>query len=214
MVEVKFCGLTREEDAACAGALSAGYAGVIFAGGPRELAPDRALSLHLAAGANVKRVGVFGADFRTRIGRVTEVDALDVVQLHADPSVADVRDARRLFAGEVWAAVRIERDAIPIVAEALFAEADAVLLDARVPGKLGGAGVALPWRQIAMEIERIRRGHRLVLAGGLRPDNVAEAVEALLPQIVDVSSGVESAPGIKDQSKMQAFSRAVHGRSE
>ena len=209
MVEVKFCGLTREEDAAYAATLGANYAGVIFAGGPRELTPERARDVHAAAGMSLRKVGVFGADFRTRIGEVTRIAPLDVVQLHADPTVADVHDARAVFGGLVWAAVRIEGEQIPESAAELFSAADAVLLDARVPGMLGGAGVALPWVRIAEALKRIREGGRLVLAGGLRPQNVSDAVAALAPDIVDVSSGVESAPGIKDHARMEAFIRAA-----
>ena len=84
-----------------------------------------------------------------------------------------------------------------------------MLLDAKVPGRLGGAGVPLPWGSIARAIERIRGSGRLVLAGGLLAENVAEAVAALAPDIVDVSSGVESAPGIKDHTRMRDFQRAA-----
>lgn len=214
MAEVKFCGLTREADAAMAAELGATHAGVIFAGGPRELSPDRAAAVHAAAGARVLRVGVFGADFRTRVPVVTRSTSLDVIQLHADPGPADISDARRIFSGKVWAVVRIAGSHIPASAGSLFREADAVLLDARVPGKLGGAGVAIRWDAIAGALERIRADGRLVLAGGLTAENVQEAMSALDPDIVDVSSGVESLPGIKDHTRMRAFARAVQGDAE
>ena len=211
MADVKFCGLTLEADAAAAAALGAAYAGVIFAGGPRELAPERAAQVHAAAGAGVTRVGVFGADFRTRVPLVTRLAPLDVIQLHADPTPSDIRDARGIFHGRVWAVVRIAGDVVPESAGALFEEADAVLIDARVAGRLGGSGVPLPWERMAAAIGRIRGRARLVLAGGLSPENVQEAVAALNPDVVDVSSGVESAPGIKDHSRMRAFVRAAQG---
>jgi phosphoribosylanthranilate isomerase len=214
VAEVKFCGLTREEDAAFAASLGATHAGVIFAGGPRELRPEVARDVHDAAGGSVRRVGVFGADFRTRIGVVTTVAPLDVVQLHADPTPADVLAVRQLFDGEVWATVRVPAASLPDGIAALFGVADAILLDARVPGKLGGAGVTLPWAQLAEAVSRIRSGGRLVLAGGLRPENVEEAVAAIKPDIADVSSGVESAPGIKDHARMEAFVRAATGSVE
>ena len=211
MVDVKYCGLTREEDAAYAAQVGASFAGVIFAGGPRELTPDRARLIHAAAGGTLQRVGVFGADFRTRIAHIVSRVPLDIVQLHADPTAADVREARKVFGGSVWAVVRVVGGALSESAAALFGEADAVLLDAKVPGGLGGSGVTLPWAQIAHGLGPIRQGSRLVLAGGLRPENVAEAVDALSPDIVDVSSGVESAPGIKDHARMLAFFRAATG---
>lgn len=197
-----------------AASVRAAFVGVIFAGGPRELTPARAGAIHAAAAGAVRRVGVFGADFRTRIPEVTSVAPLDVVQLHADPGPDDIRDARLIFRGEVWAAVRVKGDQMPGSAAGLFADADAVVLDARVPGRLGGAGVALPWDRIAMEIRRMRTDGRLVLAGGLTAENVAEAVAVLMPDVVDVSSGVESAPGIKDHTRMRDFIRAATGSAE
>lgn len=194
-----------------AASLGAAFAGVIFAGGPRELTPARAHAVHSATEGAVQRVGVFGADFRDRIPAVVAVDALDVVQLHGDPTPADIQAARGLFGGEVWAAIRVEGDQIPVGAVDLFVEADAVLLDARAPGRLGGSGVALPWGRIAEAVGRIRSDSRLVLAGGLTAENVAEAVAALMPDVVDVSSGVEWAPGIKDHARMMAFVRAATG---
>jgi phosphoribosylanthranilate isomerase len=87
--------------------------------------------------------------------------------------------------------------------------ADAVVLDAAVVGQLGGTGVAIDWAALAPEMHRLRMRGRVVLAGGLRPENVARAVALATPDIVDVSSGVESAPGAKDPERMRAFARAV-----
>ena len=212
VVEVKYCGLMREEDAAYVASLGARFAGTIFAGGPRELSPDRARLVHAASGGSLQRVGVFGADFRTRIAEVLAVVPLDVIQLHADPTAVDVRDARSAFGGMVWAVVRVAGGDLPAHTAALFGVADGVLLDAKAPSGLGGSGVALPWAQIARVLGPIRQGGRLILAGGLRPENVGDAVDALSPDIVDVSSGVESALGIKDRARMLAFFRAATGR--
>jgi phosphoribosylanthranilate isomerase len=211
MIEVKFCGMTREADAAFAAAAGATYIGVIFAGGPREVAVEAAGRILGGAGPGVKRVGVFGADYRERIPRVESIVALDVVQLHADPTLDDLRAARRIFRGVIWTAVRVGGAILPGHADALFAEADGVLLDPRVAGKLGGTGQVLPLRDLAPAVEKARKGAvaRLVLAGGLTAENVSEAIEILPPDVVDVSSGVESAPGIKDHAKIGAFANAV-----
>jgi len=83
-------------------------------------------------------------------------------------------------------------------------------LDAHVPGKLGGTGVTLPWAMLIERLQPLRsRAAKLVLAGGLRPENVASAIRVLQPDVVDVSSGVETAPGIKDHARMRAFRDAV-----
>jgi phosphoribosylanthranilate isomerase len=213
VIEIKFCGMTREADAAFAARAGATYIGVIFAGGPREIPPERAASVLAAAGDGVKRVGVFGADYRERIPLVLSAVDLDVVQLHADPGVDDLREARRVFGGTVWAAVRVPGTALPEDAAALFRRADAVLLDPRVSGQLGGTGQRLPLEDLAPAVQRSREGAsaRLVLAGGLTPENVAEAIRMMPPDVVDVSSGVESAPGVKDHAKVGAFADAVRG---
>ena len=206
MAEVKFCGLTRHEDAAEAARLGAGYLGVIFAGGPRLLTADRARAMFSGVPRDPRRVGVFGAVSADALGRTADEVGLDIVQLHADPDVAAVRGARKATGRPVWAALRIVGAAIPAGAEDLFAEADAVVLDARAGHMLGGTGIALPWGEIAAELAKLRRARAsLVLAGGLTAANVAEAVRLIEPDIVDVSSGVESAPGVKDHQRMRDF---------
>ena len=206
---VKFCGLTRPEDAAMASSLAAAYAGVIFAGGPRLLAPERARAVLASAGA-ARKVGVFGAQSPDEIGTIARDVGLDVVQLHGDPGPADVEAVRACFAGEVWAVLRCEGADVPETTRELFATADAVVLDARVPGQLGGTGVTVAWHQLG-DVLAPWRIAGLVLAGGLTPANVAEAVRALAPEVVDVSSGVELAPGVKDHERMRAFKRAATG---
>jgi phosphoribosylanthranilate isomerase len=213
-VEIKFCGLTRADDAAEAERLGATYVGVIFAGGPRRLAPEAARSVHAAAAPHVRRVGVFGADSADRLAAAALDLGLDVIQLHGDPAARDVEALRGVFGGAVWAVARVTGDRLPAVTAELFEVADAVVLDARVDGAIGGTGLPLPWADLAEQVGRAREGHRarLAVAGGLRPSNVASAIAALSPDIVDVSSGVESAPGVKDHQLMRAFARAVRGR--
>ena len=213
MVEIKFCGLTRPEDAARAVALGASYAGVIFAGGPRTLSSTRAREVFAPlAGATVRRVGVFGADPPDEILRIAHENALDVLQLAGDSNGENGLTLRRHFDGAIWPVVRVfpASSEIPGTADDLFAVgADAVVLDAQVGARLGGTGVALDWSAIAPAVASLREKGRVVLAGGLRADNVARAVALLRPDVVDVSSGVESAPGIKDPELMRAFVAAV-----
>lgn len=212
-VAVKFCGLTRPEDAAAASALGAAYAGVIFAGGPRLLSPERAREV-LAAASGARKVGVFGVRDAAEIASVAREVGLDVVQLHGDPDADAVERVRRLFAGEVWAVVRCDGARVPSHTAALFGTADAVVLDAKVPGQLGGTGVTVPWPALREVLAPWRGGAPVVLAGGLTPDNVAEAIAALGPAVVDVSSGVEVAPGVKDHDRMRAFWHAATGNPE
>jgi phosphoribosylanthranilate isomerase len=120
-----------------------------------------------------------------------------------------VRQVKQAFDGAVWAVVRLAADEMTFDFSAWFDAADAVLVDAKVPGGLGGTGVALPWDRLRDSIERSRHGRPLVVAGGLTPDNVASAVAALSPDVVDVSSGVESAVGVKHHARMSEFVESV-----
>lgn len=211
MVEVKFCGLTRPADAAEAVALGAGYVGAIFAGGPREITPEAAREvLRPAAGTGVRRVGVFGSQSVSEILRIASVAELDIVQLSYGGSSEHWIGLRAAYSGGVWAVAHVA-DAVAVDAAATWFNdgIDAVVLDAAVAGKLGGTGVALDWTAVSPAVQRLRATGRVVLAGGLRPENVATALDVVAVDIVDVSSGVESAPGIKDPSRMRAFAEAV-----
>lgn len=211
MTALKFCGLTNAIDAAAAAHAGATYAGVIFAGGPRLLTPETAALVLAAAGPSVQGVGVFGDQSPTVVAEWMAISGARVAQLHADPTPAHVRAVRRAGVSNVWAVVRVAGEVLPPEAEALADAADALVLDAKVEGRLGGNGVTLPWNALARQLSAWPSRPRLVLAGGLRPSNVADAVAVLLPDVVDVSSGVERAPGVKDHTAMYAFADAVRG---
>jgi phosphoribosylanthranilate isomerase len=211
LAKVKFCGMTRPEDAALASEIGASYIGVVFADGPRRVSPSRGREILDAAGGKIRRVGVFGTNQPDEIARASELAGLDVVQLHADPTPSEVRSIRTTFRGEVWAAIRLAGHHIPKDAESLFDTADAVVLDARSEQRLGGTGRALPWSEVAVDLARDRGSSAVVLAGGLKPDNVGSAIRTLAPDVVDVSSGIESAPGIKDPWLMREFFAAATG---
>jgi phosphoribosylanthranilate isomerase len=209
--EIKFCGMTREEDVDAAVGLGARYVGVIFAGGPRSITTERARALLQRVPGGVSRVGVFGPTVEGRSAYVAQELGLDVMQLHGDPDEAAVAHVREAFRGAVWAALRVRDNALPARAGALFRAADAVVLDTYSPTALGGTGRPLPWADLAEAVGAVRQAGRLVLAGGLRPDTVWTAMRALRPDVVDVSSGVESAPGVKAHEKLRAFRDAVRG---
>jgi len=217
LAKVKFCGMTRPQDAALAGEIGASYIGVVFADGPRRVTPIQGRAILDAVGSMAKRVGVFGTNSPEEIEKASHEARLDVVQLHADPTTADVRAVRMKFSGEVWAAIRIAGSHIPPESESLFTTADAIVLDsrserhARSERRLGGTGEALPWNELAVDLVRDRGSAAVVLAGGLKPGNVASAVRTLAPDVVDVSSGVESSPGVKDPWLMREFYAAASG---
>lgn len=211
-VEVKICGLTRAEDAEAADAAGAAYLGVIFAGGARERTPAEARAT--LAGRRARKVGVFASQSEGEIADTASIVGLHVVQLHADADPERVHAVRAATGLEIWAVVRTADGALPAHAEELADAADALLVDALAPGRLGGTGATVPWGILGESLDAMTSGHRIILAGGLTPENVAEAIGYVSPMVVDVSSGVESSPGVKDHARLRAFIAAVRATSD
>jgi phosphoribosylanthranilate isomerase len=199
----------REEDAALAGVLGAAYVGMIFAGGPRLVTAEQARRVGAAAGDGPRRVGVFADQSAEEVSRVAATAALDVVQLHLDPSPDRVAAVRAATGLEVWAAVRLAEPLLPAGFAALADAADALVLDAKVAGSLGGTGVRLDWPGVAQALAPWRGRVPIVLAGGLDAENLSRAIAIVAPDVVDVSSGVEERPGQKNHAAMRAFARAA-----
>ena len=214
---VKICGLTRVEDAEWAEACGATHLGVILAGGPRLITVSQARTVLGAPRPSLRRVAVFGEQSVDQVARVAIDLALDVIQLHGGTTPDDVAWLRRETGSRVWPVLRVGADGLPREADALAAAAGALVIDTLVPGQLGGTGVPLAWDALAAPLAALRGrvgDCEMVVAGGLTPDNVARAVHLLLPACVDVSSGVEAAPGVKDPGRVRAFVRAAVGFRE
>jgi phosphoribosylanthranilate isomerase len=209
MTGIKFCGLTRNADVEVAIDLGAAFVGAVFAGGPRRVTADQARSLFDDV-RSAQRVGVFGDQPVTEIARTAETAALDVVQLHGDPTPQNVSAVKAATGLETWAAVRVSNQLIESDLDALISSADAILFDTRIDGALGGTGRVFDWDLLTGILDQQRRTRsRIVLAGGLTPALVSHAVAAVRPDVVDVSSGVETSPGVKDHGLMRAFAAAV-----
>ncbi len=213
LTEVKFCGMTRAEDVAAAVGFGANYLGAVFAGGPRAIDPDTAATILAMSGTETRRVGVFGEATAAGISTASRTARLDIIQLHAGPTPHKIEDVRALSGCQIWAVVRVMDGELPDVYADLLGLADAIVLDTNVSGRLGGAGIAFDWYAVARALDRSRRPSRLVLAGGLTPGNVSQAIAVLHPDVVDVSTGVELSPGIKHPERMRAFVAAVRGDS-
>ena len=207
-VQIKVCGLTRAGDVEAAVALGFDYLGVIFAGGPRNRTLNQAANILQHAG-RAYRVGVFGTPHAGELSNYVRSVPLAVAQLHGDSSPRSVLAARAVGVHQVWAVVPVVNGLLRADAEELFQCADAVVLDTRDAAGFGGTGRSFEWGEIAEVLGPIRRRAKLAVAGGLTPDNVARAIEVLKPDIVDVSSGVESAPGIKDPILLSRFMEAA-----
>lgn len=209
-VEAKICGLTRARDAAAAAEAGAAYLGVVFAGGPRVVTLSQAADV-AAAAAGVPVLGVFGGHPVPEILRLARQARLRGAQLHGDSPRSDARRLRE--AGLlVWRVVRIAAPADLDRLEEAARDADAVLVEPRVAHAAGGSGVALDLA-VAREARARLSGCRMVLAGGLTPETVGAAAALVRPEVVDVSSGVERLPGIKDPVRIAAFLEAALGPS-
>jgi phosphoribosylanthranilate isomerase len=193
-VRVKICGVTRIEDADAAAAAGADFIGLNFyPQGPRYLDLERARAIRDTVGRRARAVGVFVNASREFIEERLSALALDLIQFHGDEDESSLTG----WPVPVIRALRFKPGDDPARAIAA-ARADFILLDAHAPG-YGGSGRALALEGV---------GHidlsRVFIAGGLAPENVANAA-ALRPYAVDVASGVESAPGIKDHQKLRSF---------
>ncbi len=203
---VKICGITRSEDARAALDAGADALGFVFAPrSPRCLSPADAAAITRRLPASVLTVGVFVNAAAPELQSVRSTCHLDILQLHGDESPAFCSS----LGGHVWKAFRVQS------ADSLRAlpgyTTDAWLLDSYVPGQSGGTGAVFNWDLAA---QAILLGRPVLLAGGLTPGNVAEAVRAVRPFGVDVSSGVEVAPGRKDPGLIREFIAAARAAGE
>lgn len=200
---IKICGLRRLEDVRAVNEVLPEYAGFVFAESRRRVTPEEAAVLIRAMDARILPVGVFVDASPEEVARVAREAGLEAVQLHGAEGAEEIRTIRALAPSlAVWKAVRVK--AAPDSEQLRALGADLLLLDAWHPTEAGGAGVPFEWA-LAEGV-----GMDYLLAGGLTPENVRDAVVRLAPYGVDVSSGVET-EGWKDAEKIRAFVRAVRG---
>jgi phosphoribosylanthranilate isomerase len=194
---VKICGITRQQDAEAAidhGASAIGF--IFWPSSPRFIDPYRARKIAKALPPFVSTVGVFVNQPREYINGVASLVPLSVVQLHGD----ETPDFASHLSRPVLKAVTRRESTRE------WPEPAMLLVDVHDPVKRGGTGRVVDWSMAAA----IARERHIVLAGGLTPDNVAEAVAAVQPWGIDVSSGVEESPGIKDERRIAALFAAIH----
>jgi phosphoribosylanthranilate isomerase len=197
---VKVCGITRLDDAEAAVAMGAGAIGFVFwPGSPRFIDPFRAATIAAALPPFVTPVGVFVDQPASYINAVAARVRLGAVQLHGDEALDDLRPIAR----PIIKAVALGAPQAPVTA---WPSQVTLLLDAHDPVQRGGTGRTIDWDEAAAAA----RARRVLLAGGLTPANVAEAIEKVRPFGVDVSSGVERSPGVKDHGRLRAFFEALH----
>lgn len=204
MAKIKFCGLTREVDAARAVEAGAWALGMImWPGSPRHCPPEVAAEIGATYKRRAEIVGVFVNPTLDEVTRAADDASLTMLQFHGDEGPVFCGAAARRTGCRVIKAARVHSGA-DIQALAAF-HTDFHLLDSYVAGARGGTGETFSW-----ELARIHTGSvPVILSGGLNADNVGDAIAAVRPFAVDVSSGIELSPGRKDQAKLAAFAAAV-----
>jgi phosphoribosylanthranilate isomerase len=207
-MRVKFCGITRLIDAQEAARLGAWAIGLNhWADSPRRCEPAVAAEIGAALKRRLEVVGVFVNASLDEIDAAAEDESLTMLQLHGDEGPAFCREAARRTGLKVIKAVRVRSAADVQAAEAY--RTDFHLFDAQRAGVPGGSGESFDWELVAHR----RSGVPLIVAGGLTPDNVGEAIEVARPFGVDVASGIEAQPGVKDHALMSAFAEAAQAAS-
>lgn len=199
MVKVKICGITNPDDAIHACECGADLIGFVFyKKSPRYIAPERAGLIIKRLPAPVEKVGVFVNESSETINRIVEDTGLTVVQLHGEETPEFTKEIKV----KVIKAIRVKNE--DDISGMQKYSVSAFLLDSFTQS-YGGSGKTFNW-EIAKEAKKYGK---IFLSGGLTPDNVADAISAVKPYGVDVSSGVESAPGKKDKNKVKEFLKKV-----
>ncbi len=233
MTWVKICGNTNQKDALAAVNAGADAIGFVFTSSRRRITPDAAQEIIAGLPRTIDKVGVFANDAADYVEQVARTIGLTVVQLHGDETPEFARklfrtpdgrsDGRARF--RIFKAISV-MPGVEGVLRRFSREfsVDGILLDSAVfrvasldqPAEMirGGTGIPFDWRRAADFVPGLARKTRVILAGGLTPDNVAEAVGILKPWGVDVCTGVEACPGQKDEQKLRAFVSAVRKGAE
>ncbi|MGH2964585.1 MAG: phosphoribosylanthranilate isomerase [Solirubrobacterales bacterium] len=204
-MKVKFCGITNLEDARQAARLGAWAIGLNHhPQSPRFCPPDVAVEIAAELRRQLEVVGVFVDPTLDAVAAAAENGSLTMLQLHGGEGPAFCREAGRRTGCKVIKALRVRSTADIRAAEAY--RTDLHLLDAYRPGQPGGTGESFDWELLSGRKSAVP----LILAGGLTPGNVGEAIAAARPYAVDVASGVEASPGIKDHDLMAEFAERAH----
>lgn len=200
-IRTKICGITRVEDALIAAQAGVDAIGLVFyEKSPRAVSVAQAQRIIAALPPFVSTVGLFVNASRTEIEQLLAQVSLDVLQFHGDETAAECEGFMRPY----YRALRMQPGVDIAKQAAQYRSAQGILLDAWVPGVPGGTGECFDWAAIPSDLAK-----PLILAGGLNADNVARAMQQVQPWAVDVSGGVEAAPGLKDADKMREFLYAV-----
>lgn len=208
MTKVKVCGITSMQEIGFLNKYLPDYVGFVFAKSRRQLTSGQAAELGAKLAPAIKRVGVFVDHDVKLVADIAERVGLDAVQLHGSENGRYIELLRSLLkpGTEIWKALRMGAEYLPDAEPMRCKDVDRLLLDTFIDGIHGGTGKCFDWRIVS----QLDTALPIVLAGGLDPYNVRQAIEQASPYAVDISSGVEK-DGMKDEEKLQALMEAVRG---
>lgn len=208
MTQVKICGITTEEALDAAVTAGAGFIGFVFyPGSPRCVSPEQARVLSNRTPSTLVNVGLFVDPKPADIERALAAADLDMIQLHGSETPRDVQNIRGRFGLQVMKAIRIAAKEDLEAVSSYEKVSDWLLFDTKTGEAPGGTGKNFDWSLL----RDLRLSKPWMLAGGLNAANVANALSLLRPDAVDVSSGVEEAPGVKSRDKILQFVQAAQG---
>lgn len=199
-MDIKICGLKRVEDAFMINEFkSIKYAGFVFADTRRKISVEQAIKIKAALRRDIKTVGIFTETAAEEISKIAKLVGLDICQLHSNETNEDCKNV----SAPVWKAIRV-KDPQSLRAAEDFTFADGIVLDKYKSGEYGGTGEVFDW-DIA---EGFSKNYFTILAGGLNKDNILRAIEKVKPNVVDLSSSVET-EGFKDYNKIKEFAERI-----
>jgi len=194
VTEIKICGITNKEDALFAAACGADALGFIFyPPSPRYISPEKARAIIAYLPPEIVKVGIFVNHDVSEVERIRQYCGLDLIQLHGD----ETPDYCRRFAPSLLIKALSPQSDADLDALGRY-EVRAVLVDAHDKERYGGTGLTSDW-DLAV---KVKKSHSLILSGGLKEENITEAIARVSPQALDINSGIESAPGKKDHGKL------------
>lgn len=224
MVKVKICGVKREEDIKFVNIYLPDYVGYVFAQSRRQITVDQVLSLNSVLDNKIKKVGVFVNEKEDTVVAIAQICHLDIVQLSGDESPEYTDNLRNRLEQlkiqcnrrvEIWKAIRVT--GINSLETMRIYNVDKYLLDSNTKESYGGSGITFDWKLVGHYLKHRKKNHtggnmeigkKIIIAGGLNPQNVDQAIKIANPYGVDVSSGVEIS-GIKDEGKISDFIKIV-----
>jgi len=203
-MKVKICGITNQQDATLAVELGVDALGFIFAKSPRQVDPQKALSIITSLPPFIKTLGVFVNEDPSKIQEIVAFCGLDIIQFHGDEAPGVCRN----FMPRSVKAFQLRDESTLGQVKPYQGKVRAMLFDTYAKEKRGGTGKIFDWR---LAVEGKAFGIPIILSGGLSPFNIQEAISTVKPYAVDVNSGVEESPGKKDHGLMKQLFEEIHG---